>query len=285
MGLWQDRGLHLQASACDALVSGIIFSCTANTRFLSRCGSLGTLPALAVAVTGVAWGYMRCSRCSAVSGGLKDAVRMGQGQEVGLLPELTKPLRRRAVLFSLLSCSTFTRRWGSCCPWLTPCWRGTSLPKSSSSTWAPGGRRTWISWRSERARGLQRGAALRAGTGLDFVSVFVLYSVAVSPAVSKGFLRNALFPGAGCVRRARDGEWGWGAVGRGCGADTQGPGAKAEPGLVLQGSTGRAGHCWGHLRAPRTAEPLCHMRTDPHVPAPGDGSPLLRFPSCVPPLR
>lgn len=50
-----------------------------------------------------------------------------------------------------------------------------------------------------RARGLQLGAALRAQTGLLCVSVglFVLGGGVAS--LSKGFLRNALLPAAGCT--------------------------------------------------------------------------------------
>lgn len=55
--------------------------------------------------------------------------------------------------------------------------------------------------------GLQLGGGpARPGPGLSLcVCLWVfLYSVAVSPALSKGFLRNALLPGAGCARRARE---------------------------------------------------------------------------------
>lgn len=102
---------------------------------------------------------------------------------------------------------------------------------------------------------------MRPGPGLSFcvcVCLWVfLYSVAVSPAVSKGFLRNVLLPAAGCARRAVPGEVlrGRAAHGRGCGTHTPGwpcPALrdKAGPGPVLSGSRGRAGSCPALLGAP-----------------------------------
>lgn len=141
-----------------------------------------------------------------------------------------------------------------------------------------------------RPRGLQPGLGFSLCVCVS-VALFVLGGSV--PAVSKGFLRNALLPGAGCAPGTGPGSGGEELRGRAArGRGRPGPGAKPGPGLVLRGSTGRAGMpgiawspcrcpwlragpgCWGSVTAR-----LCWSLTEPRVPAPDQ---VLPF--CVSPV-